>query len=174
MAEATPADWRDTCEHCGRAFDASEPRWLEQRRYFVHTECARWERWETPPYVWKLKELRKQYRVASVRGAQLHRACRTRDSRDGTGLARGCGEPRASRARGRPSRGLSKSGSGVDFVPTLLDAPSVPGRRHCARLFRYVLEGLLGSSGFSVAYEDSSPASVRELPSTAHQQRRTP
>jgi len=49
MTEATPPDWRDTCEHCGRAFDASEPRWLEQRRYFVHTECARWERWETPP-----------------------------------------------------------------------------------------------------------------------------
>lgn len=23
MAEATPPDWRDTCEHCGRAFDAS-------------------------------------------------------------------------------------------------------------------------------------------------------
>ena len=56
MAEATPADWRDTCEHCGRAFDAGEPRWLEQRRYFVHTECARWELWEKPPYVWKLKE----------------------------------------------------------------------------------------------------------------------
>jgi hypothetical protein len=64
MAEATPPDWRDTCEHCGRAFDASEPRWLEQRRHFVHTECARWERWETPPYVWKLKELRKLYRDA--------------------------------------------------------------------------------------------------------------
>ena len=66
MAEATPADWRDTCEHCGRAFDVSEPRWLEQRRYFVHTECARWERWKTPPYVWKLKELRKRYRDASA------------------------------------------------------------------------------------------------------------
>ncbi|MGB5349944.1 MAG: hypothetical protein WBN10_10105 [Polyangiales bacterium] len=42
----------------------SKPRWLEQRRYFVHTECARWERWETPPYVWKLKELRNRYRDA--------------------------------------------------------------------------------------------------------------
>jgi len=65
MAEATPPDWRDTCEHCRRAFDASEPRWLEQRRYFVHTECARWDRWETPPYLWKLKELRKRYRDAA-------------------------------------------------------------------------------------------------------------
>ena len=65
MAEATPPDWRDTCEHCGRAFDASEPRWLEQRRYFVHTECARWDRWEKPPYLWKLKELRNRYRDAN-------------------------------------------------------------------------------------------------------------
>jgi hypothetical protein len=34
--------------------------------YFVHTQCTRWERWETPPYVWKLKELRKRYRGASA------------------------------------------------------------------------------------------------------------
>jgi hypothetical protein len=74
MAEAIPPDWRDTCEHCGRAFDASEPRWLEQRRYFVHTECARWERWEKPPYLWKLKELRNRYRDANPeeRGSIAH------------------------------------------------------------------------------------------------------
>ena len=65
MVEATPPDWPDTCEHCGRAFDVNEPRWLEQRRYFVHTECARWDRWNKPPYLWKLKELRKRYRDAS-------------------------------------------------------------------------------------------------------------
>ena len=40
------------------------------------------------------------------RGARIHRACRTRDSRDGTGVARGRGKPRASRARGCSSRGL--------------------------------------------------------------------
>jgi hypothetical protein len=66
MAEATPPDWRDTCEHCGHTFDAGEPRWLEQRRYFVHTECARWELWGRPPYLWKLKELRKRYRDAGA------------------------------------------------------------------------------------------------------------
>ena len=64
MAEATPPDFRDQCERCGRAFDASEPRWLEHRTYFVHTECARWDRWDKPPYLWKLKELRKRYRQA--------------------------------------------------------------------------------------------------------------
>ena len=41
-----------------------EPRWLEQRKHFVHTECARWHLWETPPYVWALKDLRKRYRSA--------------------------------------------------------------------------------------------------------------
>jgi len=64
MAEATPADWRNTCEHCRQGFSLGEARWLEQRRYFVHTRCARWELWETPPYVWKLKELRRRYRAA--------------------------------------------------------------------------------------------------------------
>jgi hypothetical protein len=66
VAEATPPDWRDTCERCGRGFAPGEPRWLEQQRYFVHTECARWELWETPPYAWKLKELRTQYREADA------------------------------------------------------------------------------------------------------------
>lgn len=81
MAEATPPDWHDTCEHCGRAFEASEPRWLEQRRYFVHTECARWELWEKPPYVWKLKELRKRYRIASAeeRGSIVRAGCAIRE-----------------------------------------------------------------------------------------------
>ena len=80
MVQAAPPDWRDTCEHCGRAFGSSESRWLEQRSYFVHTKCARWELWQKPPYVWKLKELRKRYRVASaaerVRIARAGRAIR--------------------------------------------------------------------------------------------------
>ena len=37
---------------------------MEQRSGLVHTECAQWELWAEPPYSWKLKELRKQYRVA--------------------------------------------------------------------------------------------------------------
>jgi hypothetical protein len=66
MVEATPATWRDVCERCGRAFNAGESRWIEQRRYLVHTECAQWELWEQPPYAWKLKELRKAYRQANA------------------------------------------------------------------------------------------------------------
>ena len=64
MVEATPALWRDTCERCGCGFSAGESRWIEQRRYTVHTGCAQWELWAEPPYSWKLKELRKQYRAA--------------------------------------------------------------------------------------------------------------
>jgi hypothetical protein len=64
MVEATPATWRDVCEGCGRGFNAGESRWIEQRRYTVHTACADWTTWEQPPYSWKLKELRKQYRAA--------------------------------------------------------------------------------------------------------------
>jgi hypothetical protein len=64
MVEATPPTWKDVCEHCGRRFGIGEARWIEQRRYTVHTQCARWELWETPPYSWKLKELRKLYRQA--------------------------------------------------------------------------------------------------------------
>jgi hypothetical protein len=64
MVEATPSSWNERCERCGRAFAVDEPRWIERRRYTVHTGCARWELWDTPPYAWKLKELRKQYRVA--------------------------------------------------------------------------------------------------------------
>ena len=66
MAEATSPEWPDTCAHRGRGFDAGESLWLEQRRYFVHTECASWAFWEEPPYVWKLKELRKRYREAGA------------------------------------------------------------------------------------------------------------
>lgn len=64
MVEATPSSWHERCEHCGGGFAADEPRWIEGRRYTVHTECAKWELWDTPPYAWKLKELRKQYRQA--------------------------------------------------------------------------------------------------------------
>ena len=64
MVEATPPKWKDTCERCGRGFGEGEPRWVEQRRYTVHTGCADWSKWEQPPYAWKLKELRKQYRQA--------------------------------------------------------------------------------------------------------------
>jgi hypothetical protein len=66
MVEATPATWRDVCEGCGRGFNAGESRWIEQRRFTVHTECADWTTWEQPPYSWKLRELRKQYRAADV------------------------------------------------------------------------------------------------------------
>ena len=65
MVEPTPAPWRDTCERCGKPFSAGEPRWIEQRRYTVHTRCARWESWPKPPYAWKLKELRKHYRAST-------------------------------------------------------------------------------------------------------------
>ena len=78
MAEGTPPDWRDTCEHCGGGFGAGEPRWLEQRRYFVHTRCAHWELWEDPPYVWKLKQLRRRYRGAD--GDERKRLARARQS----------------------------------------------------------------------------------------------
>ncbi len=45
---------------------------MVEGRYTVHTDCARWELWETPPYSWKLKELRKQYRNAdAVRRARI-------------------------------------------------------------------------------------------------------
>jgi hypothetical protein len=64
MVEATPSKWKDSCERCGRGFGGGEPRWVEQRRYTVHTHCADWTKWEQPPYSWKLKELRKQYRQA--------------------------------------------------------------------------------------------------------------
>jgi hypothetical protein len=64
MVEATPATWRDVCERCEHAFDPGESRWIEQRQYTVHTACADWSTWEQPPYSWKLKELRKQYRQA--------------------------------------------------------------------------------------------------------------
>jgi hypothetical protein len=81
MVEATPATWRDVCERCGRGFDPGESRWIEQRRYTVHTECADWSTWAEPPYSWKLKELRKQYRngdtesrVRIVRAGQAIRA----------------------------------------------------------------------------------------------------
>jgi hypothetical protein len=75
MVEATPATWRDVCEYCGRGFTAGESRWIEQRRYLVHTECAQWELWERPPYSWKLKDLRKQYRAADTEGrARIVRA----------------------------------------------------------------------------------------------------
>jgi hypothetical protein len=32
----------------------------------VHTQCADWSKWAEPPYAWKLKELRKQYRQADA------------------------------------------------------------------------------------------------------------
>jgi hypothetical protein len=66
MVEATPALWRDNCERCGRGFSDGEPRWIEQRRYTVHTGCADWKVWEQPPHSWRLKELRKQYRSADT------------------------------------------------------------------------------------------------------------
>ena len=66
MVEATPSRWNERCEHCGGGFGPEEPRWIERRRYTVHTECARWELWDTPPYAWKLKELRKRYREAAL------------------------------------------------------------------------------------------------------------
>lgn len=66
MVEATPPAWKDVCEHCGRGFGDDEPRWVELRRYTVHTECAQWQLWERPPYSWKVKELRKQYRHADA------------------------------------------------------------------------------------------------------------
>ena len=62
MAEATPAPWPDTCHRCGHGFEPGESRWIEQRRYTVHTRCADWSKWEQLPYSWKLRELRKQYR----------------------------------------------------------------------------------------------------------------
>ena len=65
MVEASPSSWNERCTHCGGAFAPGEPRWIEQRRFTVHTGCARWELWETPPYAWKLKELRRQYRHAA-------------------------------------------------------------------------------------------------------------
>jgi len=65
MVEAIPPVWKEHCERCGAGFVAGEPRWIEQRRHAVHTECARWELWETPPYAWKLTELRTQYRAAA-------------------------------------------------------------------------------------------------------------
>ena len=37
MVEATPSAWRDICERCGRGFGEREPRWVEERRYTVHT-----------------------------------------------------------------------------------------------------------------------------------------
>lgn len=64
MVSATPAQWRDTCHHCGLRFQVGEPQWLEAREHFVHTKCAWWELWETPPYTWQLKPLRKRYREA--------------------------------------------------------------------------------------------------------------
>ena len=66
MVEATPAPWRDTCHRCGQGFSPTESRWIEQRQHTVHTRCADWSKWEQPPYAWKLKELRKQYRQANA------------------------------------------------------------------------------------------------------------
>ena len=66
MVEATPSTWKDVCARCGRGFGEREPRWVEQRRYTVHTHCADWSKWERPPYSWKLKELRKRYRQADT------------------------------------------------------------------------------------------------------------
>jgi hypothetical protein len=64
MVEATPATWRDVCDRCGRGFGPAESRWIQERRFLVHTRCADWSKWDEPPYSWKLKELRKQYREA--------------------------------------------------------------------------------------------------------------
>jgi hypothetical protein len=66
VVEATPPTWTDTCERCGCGFADGESRWIEQRRYTVHTRCADWSQWEQPPYSWKLRELRKQYREADA------------------------------------------------------------------------------------------------------------
>ena len=66
MVEATPATWRDVCERCGRSFSAEESRWIQERRYIVHTGCADWSKWAEPPYSWKLRELRKAYRHADA------------------------------------------------------------------------------------------------------------
>jgi hypothetical protein len=78
VVEATPATWRDVCERCGRGFNAGESRWIEQRRYLVHTQCADWTQWEQPPYSWKLKELRKQYRQADAQSrARIVKAGKT-------------------------------------------------------------------------------------------------
>ena len=66
MVEATPPPWQDKCAHCGRGFADGQPYWIEQRRHKVHTECARWQLWEEPPYSWKLRELRKAYRGADM------------------------------------------------------------------------------------------------------------
>ena len=66
MVEATPARWRDICERCGHGFDPRESSWIEQRRFTVHTRCADWSKWEQPPYSWKLRELRKAYRLADA------------------------------------------------------------------------------------------------------------
>jgi hypothetical protein len=75
MVEATPPAWKDVCERCGNGFADGESRWIEQRRYTVHTECAQWGLWEQPPYSWKLKELRKQYGAADIEGrARIVRA----------------------------------------------------------------------------------------------------
>jgi hypothetical protein len=100
MVEATPPIWKDAYERCGRGFACGESRWIEQRQYTVHTECAQWELWDTPPYSWKLKELRKQYRQASANrasgsgntsgaGRVACTRCRARAARD-----RGCASPR--------------------------------------------------------------------------------
>jgi hypothetical protein len=72
MVEATPATWRDVCERCGRGFNAGESRWIEERRYLVHTQCADWSRWAEPPYAWKLKERRARIVKAgkTIRAAQ--------------------------------------------------------------------------------------------------------
>jgi len=66
MVEASSHDWRDVCERCGHGFEPGESRWIEQRRFTVHTRCADWSKWEQPPYSWKLRELRKQYRSADA------------------------------------------------------------------------------------------------------------
>jgi hypothetical protein len=75
MVEATPATWHDACAHCGRGFADNEPRWIQERRYTVHTTCADWTKWERAPYSWKLKELRREYRAADADGrARIARA----------------------------------------------------------------------------------------------------
>ena len=51
----------------------------------MHTHCADWSKWAEPPYSWKLKELRRQYREADatervriVKAGQAIRAAQSR------------------------------------------------------------------------------------------------
>ena len=89
MVEATPPIFEDRCRHCGKGFEPGESRWVEQRSYMVHTRCARWETWESLPYLWKLKELRKRYRETRGRGASENREGWNGDPSNAEGLATG-------------------------------------------------------------------------------------